>query len=60
MWNDDIFSKSIGPLSFRRMAYASVIENGIITPLLDENGEKLVVYRRKGWKNFYAHTPELA
>jgi hypothetical protein len=59
MWNDELFAKSIGPNSFRRFAHACVIEDGEIVPLLDENGDKLVVYRRKGWKYTYAQTPEL-
>jgi hypothetical protein len=60
MWNDELFAKSIGPNSFRRFAHACVIEDDTIIPLLDENGDKLVVYRRKGWDYTYAETPELA
>jgi hypothetical protein len=59
MWNDDLFSKSIGPNSFRRFAFASVVEDEKIVPILDERGDKLVVYRREGWKYIYADTPEL-
>jgi hypothetical protein len=60
MWNDDTFAKSLGPLSMSRFAFASVVEDDIIRPLLDSNGDKIVVYRRAGWKHLYADTPELA
>ncbi|MFZ9959596.1 MAG: hypothetical protein ACO3GP_04320 [Candidatus Limnocylindrus sp.] len=60
MWNDELFCKSLGPNSFRRFAHACVIENDTIIPLLDENGDRLVVYRRRGWPRLYAETPELA
>ena len=60
MWNDELFCKSLGPNSFRRFAHACVIENDQIIPLLDENGDRVVVYRRQGWKHVYAETPELA
>jgi hypothetical protein len=60
MWNDELFAKSLGPNSFRRFAHACVIEDETIIPLLDENGDRLVVYRREGWKHVYAELPELA
>ena len=60
MWNDDLFSKSLGPTSFRRFAHASVTEAGQIVPLLDDNGDRLIVYRREGWRYTFAETPELA
>jgi DNA repair photolyase len=60
MWNDDLFCKSLGPTSFRRFAHASITEDGTIVPLLDENGDRLVVYSRKGWSYTFANTPELA
>jgi hypothetical protein len=60
MWNDELFCKSLGPNSFRRFAHASVREGDKIIPLLDENGDRLVVYRRQGWKHVYADLPELA
>jgi DNA repair photolyase len=59
IWNDDLFAKSIGPLSFRRFAHASVVENDCIVPLLDSTGNRLVVYSRKGWPYGFADTPEL-
>ena len=59
MWNDELFCKSLGPLSFSRFAYASVEEDGVIQPIIDDAGDKLVVYSRKGWKFLYANTPEL-
>lgn len=59
MWNDEVFCKSIGPNSFRRFAHASVRSGEEIVPLVDEDGDRLVVYRRDGWKHVYAETPEL-
>lgn len=60
MWNDDLFCKSLGPTSFRRFAHASIVEDDTIIPLLDENGDRLIVYRRQGWPYTFAETPELA
>lgn len=60
MWNDDLFCKSMGPTSFKRFAHAVVIENDEIIPLLDENGDRLMVYRRQGWPYTTVETPELA
>jgi hypothetical protein len=60
MWNDELFAKSLGPNSFRRFAHACVIEDDTIIPLLDRNGDRLVVYRRSGWDYTYAETPGLA
>lgn len=60
MWNDDLFCKSLGPTSFQRFAHAVVIENDEIVPLLDENGDRLMVYRRQGWQYTTVETPELA
>ena len=60
MWNDDLFGKRLGPVSFSKFAYASIVENDLIVPLLDGNGDRLVVYRRQGWKYLFADTPELA
>jgi DNA repair photolyase len=60
MWNDDLFCKSLGPTSFRRFAHASIVEDDTIIPLLDENGDRLIVYRRQGWRYTFAETPELA
>lgn len=59
-WNDDLFCKSLGPTSFQRFAHAVVIEDDEIVPLLDENGDRLMVYRRQGWPFTTAETPELA
>lgn len=60
VWNDDYFSKSMGLNSYTRFAFASVRENGRIVPLLDDSGNKLMVYRPSGWRYIYADTPELA
>jgi DNA repair photolyase len=60
MWNDDLFCKSLGPTSFRRFAHASVTEGDRIIPLLDSSGDRLVVYRREGWRYTLAETPELS
>lgn len=60
MWNDDLFCKSLGPTSFRRFAHASIAQDDTIIPLLDENGDRLIVYRRQGWPYTFAKTPELA
>lgn len=59
MWNDELFGKSLGPLAFRRFAFASVTENDKTIPLLDDNGDRIIVYRRAGWPCVYAETPEL-
>ncbi|MEY4431131.1 MAG: hypothetical protein RLZZ533_1067 [Cyanobacteriota bacterium] len=60
MWNDDLFCKSLGPTSFSRFAHACIVENDKIIPLLDDNGDRLTVYRRQGWKQTFALTPDLA
>ena len=60
IWNDELFCKSLGPASFTKFAHAAIIEDETIHPLLDENGDKLLIYRRGGWPQLYAHTPELA
>ena len=60
MWNDDLFCKSLGPNRFRRFAHACIREGDSIVPLLDDNGDRLVVYRREGWPYTFADTPELA
>ena len=60
IWNDELFCKSLGPTSFRRFAHASITENNQIIPLLDDNGDRLIAYRREGWRYVYADTPGLA
>jgi DNA repair photolyase len=60
VWNDEIFCKSMGLLRYSRFAYASIEEEGKIQPLLDEEGNKIMVYSREGWDSLYANTPELA
>lgn len=60
MWNDDLFCKSLGPTSFKRFAHACVKDGDSIIPLLDENGDRLIVYRRDGFKHTFAEMPELA
>lgn len=59
IWNDEIFCKSLGPTTFKRMAHASIKQDNVITPLLDEHGDRLIVYRRDGWRYVYGETPEL-
>jgi hypothetical protein len=58
-WNDELFAKSLGLLSYSRFAFAALIDGQEITPLLDEKGNRLVVYRRAPFKHLYAHMPEL-
>ena len=60
LWNDDWFARSMGMLRFRQFAFASVKRDGIITPLLDDNCDRLLVYRPSGWQYRYANTPELS
>lgn len=60
MWNDEVFCKSLGLTSFRRFAQACVIENNTIVPLTDENGDRLLLYRRQPWPYTFAEAPELA
>jgi hypothetical protein len=60
VWNDDFFSRSMGPARLRPFAFAADIRDSVITPLLDDSGNKLVVYRPNGWATYYAHTPELS
>lgn len=60
-WNDDQFGGRMGLIGFHRFANAAIIdENRLITPIVDENGDKIVVYRRGGYRYKYAHVPELA
>ena len=60
IWNDELFCKSLGPTTFSKFAHAAIIEDETIHPLLDKNGDRLLVYNRCGWSKLYAHTPELA
>jgi hypothetical protein len=60
VWNEDFFSRSIGPMRMRQFSFAADIHDSVITPLLDDSGNKLVVYRPRGWATYYTHTPELA
>lgn len=59
IWNDEVYAKALGVNSFGRFAHASIREGDTIIPLVDENGDRIAVYRRKGWKYVYADTPEL-
>jgi hypothetical protein len=59
-WDDEIFAKSLGLLSYTRMAFAADIDGDVITPLLDDQGHRIVVYRREPFPHLYAPTPELA
>lgn len=59
IWNDEVYAKALGPNSFKRFAHASIRDGDTIIPLVDDNGDRIVVYRRKGWKYVYADTPEL-
>jgi DNA repair photolyase len=54
IWNDDLFAKSLGLMRFSRFAFAAIIEGDVITPLLDDLGNKLAVYKRTGFKTLYA------
>jgi hypothetical protein len=61
VWDDEIFAKSLGLLKFPRMAFAAIVhEDGSATPILDSDGHRLIVYRRKPLPNLYEHVPELA
>jgi hypothetical protein len=58
-WNDELFAKSLGLLSYSRFAFAALIDGEEITPLLDDQGNRIVVYRRAPFKHLYANVPEL-
>ncbi len=60
VWNDELFAKGLGILSYPRCAFAAVINDDEITPLLDDQGHRIVVYRREPWPHLYADMPELA
>jgi len=60
IWRSEYFSRRSGPLSAGCFAYASIKNGDEITPLLDDAGNRLLVYRPEGWRHLYAHTPELA
>jgi DNA repair photolyase len=60
MWNDELFCKGLGPNRFKRFAHACIKEGDVIVPLLDDNEDRLMVYRRAGWPHTFAETPELA
>jgi hypothetical protein len=59
VWNDELFAKSLGLLNYSCFAFAALIDDQEITPLLDEKGNRIVVYRRTPFKHLYAHIPEL-
>jgi len=59
LWNSDFFSSKFGPLSCKCFAYASVKKGEMVTPILDDAGNKILVYRPEGFRYRYAHTPEL-
>ncbi len=61
LWNELDFAKGLGLLKYRRMAFAAVVhDDGTATPIVDESGHQIVVYRREPFDNLYAHVPELA
>ena len=60
VWNDDYFSKSIGFNGLSCFAHASIKEGKTIVPLLDDDGNRLCVYRPGGWRYTFANTPDLA
>jgi len=60
LWNSEYFSAKMGPLSCKCFAFASVKKKGEITPIYDDNGDRVMVYSPKGFRYRYAHTPELA
>jgi hypothetical protein len=59
VWDEEAYAKGLGLLKYTRMAFAALIDGDEITPLLDEQGHRLVVYRRTPWPHLYAHVPEL-
>jgi len=59
MWRSTYFSQQAGPLSASCFAYASIKEGDEITPLVDDAGDALLVYRPEGWRHIFASTPEL-
>jgi hypothetical protein len=60
MWNYELYCKSLGPTSFTRFAHACVRDGDTITPLLDDNGDRLMLYSRAGWKHLYAQVEGLS
>jgi hypothetical protein len=60
LWNSEYFSAKMGPLSCKCFAFASVKKGEEITPIYDDSGHKVMVYRPKGFRYRYAHTPNLA
>lgn len=60
IWNDEKFGRRLGLVGKDRFSFASVYDGDNIIPIVDENNDRIVVYRRKGWKYMYVHTPELA
>lgn len=60
IWNDEIFCKSLGLLRYPRFAYASIQEGKTIHPLLDEKGNRLIIYGKQEYKTLYVDTPEIA
>lgn len=60
IWNDELFCRSLGLLKYPMFSYASVLDKKTVYPLLDDNGDRLIVYKREGWAEYYANTPEIA
>jgi hypothetical protein len=59
IWNAEYFAKADGLLSMNCFAYAATKGEDGITPICDENGDRVVVYRPNGWQYLYADVPEL-
>lgn len=59
IWNEEYFSRSFGLLSLNCFAYAATVDKEEIVPVVDDNGDRVMVYRPNGWQHLYAHTPEL-
>jgi hypothetical protein len=60
LWNSEYFSAKMGPLSCKCFAFASVKKGEEITPIYDDNNDRVMVYRPDGFRYRYAHTPDLA
>jgi len=60
LWNSEYFSAKMGPLSSKCFAFASVKKGEKITPIYDDNNDRVIVYRPTGFRYRYAHTPDLA
>jgi hypothetical protein len=60
IWNNRFFGRRYGLAGRDSCAMAVVMEGNEYTPIVDENGDRLFAYRRRGWPYGIAHLPELA